>query len=287
MRNRWKCLAFIYFIFTLQTAVTSIEPVAPEMIVIPAGDFIYGTNEETRRQMFVPLSEPAQQTVYCPTFAIGKYEVTEMEFERFVLDAGYETDRYWSEEGLSYRRRYRIHKKKFLAQTERKDFENKSRAPVCGASWYEAEAYCAWLSEKTGRLYRLPTDMEWEKAARGTDGRLWPWGNEWNPSFCNWMDREDHGAESFGGLDGNAGAAPVGSYPQGASPFGCMDMAGNVQEWCSDWFDLKNPVHKILRGGSFYTSNPRNLRCARRRGLFPELAFVDRLEMGFRLASDE
>ncbi len=264
----------------------SIDPIEPQMIIIPEGYFLYGTTEDTRDKIFIPHNESAQKKIYCATFAIGKYEVTEIEYLQFVLDDGYETDRYWSAEEVRFRPRYKIHKEKFMHQVQRNDQD--SRLPVRGASWYEAEAYCNWLSEKTGIFYHLPSDIQWEKAARGTDGLLWPWGNEWEPTRCNWMDRRPGllGVEPDGFFDGYTQTAPVGSYPSGMSPYGCMDMAGNVQEWCSDWFDQTRQIYKVIRGGSFYTSKQRNLRCARRGGYFPEFAFVNRLVNGFRLASD-
>ncbi len=104
--------------------------------------------------------------------------------------------------------------------------------PVIGISWYEARAYTAWLTEMlhgsnripTGACVRLPTEAEWEKAARGIDGRRWPWGNGWDPGRCNSLE----GRVMF--------PSPMGIYPDGASPCGALDMAGNVWEWCLDWF---------------------------------------------------
>ena len=130
--------------------------------------------------------------------------------------------------------------------------------------------YCSWLSQMTGRLYRLPSEAEWEKAARGTDGRIYPWGDE----------PPDERRCNFGMNVG--GTKPVGRYsPQGDSPYGCADMAGNVWEWTRSLYkdypydpedgreDLEadHRVLRVLRGGAFY--EVWFVRCAARLGIFP------------------
>lgn len=127
--------------------------------------------------------------------------------------------------------------------------------PVIFTSWNEATAFCLWLSQRDGREYRLPTEAQWEFAARGTDGRIFPWGNQWDPVKCN-------SAEEGSDFDQTS---PVGQFPQGASPHGVLDMVGNVWEWCSDWYEpgygsgaaRTDPVgpesgqYKACRGGSW------------------------------------
>jgi sulfatase modifying factor 1 len=124
---------------------------------------------------------------------------------------------------------------------------------VVGISWYEAEAYANWLSEKTGHRYRLPTEAEWEKAARGTDALKYPWGEDFDKNLCNSYE------------SGLYRTSPVGIFSKGKSPYGCFDMAGDVWEWCSDWYDDKyyanspdeNPkgpsdgAFRVIRGGSW------------------------------------
>ena len=164
--------------------------------------------------------------------------MTNAEYQAFVREAGHKPPQHW--DGDKYP-------------------EDKGDHPVVNVSWDEAAAYCKWLSDKTGKSYRLPTEAEWEKAARGTDGRIYPWGNDWDPAKLN-------SAEG-----GARDTTPVGQYsPAGDSPYGCADVAGNVWEWCADWFDekdyqrraasrttVKDPTgpekgaRRVLRGGSF------------------------------------
>jgi formylglycine-generating enzyme required for sulfatase activity len=126
---------------------------------------------------------------------------------------------------------------------------------VIFTSWNEASAFCLWLSQRDGREYRLPTEAEWEFAGRGTDGRIFPWGNQWDPHRCN-------SAEEGSDFDQTS---PVTQFPAGASPHGVLDMVGNVWEWCGDWYEpgygsgaeRVNPVgpesgqYKVCRGGSW------------------------------------
>ena len=168
-----------------------------------------GTND-----LEVPLNEQPARQVNLDAFYIDKNEVTREQYEGFMLSGGYKKRHFWAEEGWQ-----------FITENEidaplgfRSSYLNPTpHQPVVGVSWYEADAYARWVSK------RLPTEAEWEKAARGKDGNSYPWGQQMDFTRVFYL---------FG-----RNPAPVGSYPQGASPFGVFDMAGNAWEWCADWYD--------------------------------------------------
>ncbi len=131
-----------------------------------------------------------------------------------------------------------------------------ARRPVYGVSWFDAVAYAEWKSRKEGRDYRLPTNEEWEKAARGADGRIFPWGDAFDWSFCKGSEsREAKPAEQ----------EAIGAFPKDASPYGVRDMAGSIREWCADWFDEKAQL-KHMRSGSWGDNDAMYFRCATRFG---------------------
>lgn len=220
-----------------------------EMITIPEGDFTMGNDNGN-------WEEKPQHTVYLPTYQIGKYEVTRGEYRRFIEDGGYQNPDYWSPEGwvwkegdvVVYAGMYGAVKYGVRSNREEKRnapdhweaeqewighgydhprFIQTDDHPVVGVTYFEAKAYCKWAGG------RLPTEAEYEKAARwnGTRSYLWPWGDTWDPEKCN--NPDDHNPAG-GGYRKNQ-SAPVGSYPDGASPYGVMDMVGNAYEWCADW----------------------------------------------------
>jgi formylglycine-generating enzyme required for sulfatase activity len=194
-----------------------------EMLLVPAGEFVMGSNDGNG-------DEKPLHRLYLDDFYIDKYEVTNKLYAQFMQATRYEMPKYWKMNDL-----------------------NGSNYPVVGVSWYDAQAYCAWAGK------RLPTEAEWEKAARGIDGRNYSWGNQWYVKNVN----------STGVMDGYAYTAPVGSFEQGKSPYGVYDMIGNVWEWVSDWYDehyyqrspTRNPqgpdtgLLKVLRGGSWQTDS--------------------------------
>ncbi|HLF27183.1 MAG TPA: SUMF1/EgtB/PvdO family nonheme iron enzyme [Anaerolineae bacterium] len=205
----------------------------PETIVIPAGEFVRGSGE---REQGAPAAEQPQQRIYLEEYRIGKYPVTNAQYAAFLAATRRKPPEHWVNGSLP------------------PGLENH---PVVNVSWNAAAAYCAWLSEITGKPYRLPAEAQWEKAARGIDGRTFPWGHQWDRQRCNTLE------------DGARRTTPVGTYsPAGDSPYGCADMCGNVWEWVADWYAKdyyavstthENPrgpakgAVKVMRGGSYGT----------------------------------
>jgi formylglycine-generating enzyme required for sulfatase activity len=242
-------------------------PYEPETVVVPAGPFLMGSNPEQATAQ----SEGPQHQVHFPAYRIGAHLITNSQYQAF----------------LEYNPQYEIPRKTgwFLRQPP----PDKLDHPIVGVTWQDALAYCHWLSQQSGRVYRLPTEAEWEKAARGTQGNRYPWGENWDEKACNTNGKD---------------TSPVGAYPLGMSPFGCYDMMGNVQEWTSTIWgaskkecDFPYPyqsqdgredlqaeqrmprVYRVHRGGSFEDPQDR-LTCAARDCALSESATKGR---GFRV----
>ncbi len=199
----------------LPPAVISVRDHA-DMVLIPAGPFVYGLGERARDSVIDALStahlaifnlEFERHTVELPSFYMDKYEVTNAHYAVFMKETGHRKPKYWTSRLYS-----------------------RPNQPVVGIGWDDAQAYAAWAGK------RLPSEEEWEKAARGTDGRIWPWGNEPSSDKYN------------GSMQGNYAPVEVGSFPQGASPYGVMDMAGNVYEMTTGKW---GSTGRAMRGGSY------------------------------------
>ncbi len=255
----------------------------PELISIPASEVTLGPAADLPPEV-LPLRQSERRSVRIPAYKIGRYEVANIEYAAFLQDGGYENRSFWSDEGW-------VAKKGHGWQCPEVWFdrrymsEEKSDHPVVGVSWYEARAYCRWLSAKTGRRFNLPTEDQWEYAAGGPDGLAWPWGNQWDPKRCNWGDDTDGNRQGDGGIDGFRFPAPVVTYPNGVSPFGCFDMAGNAREWCLDRYSTEGDrrAYRVLRGGSWMTVSPQNLTTFFRGGTQPWVRFVFWGTIGFRV----
>ncbi len=189
-----------------------------------------------------------------PTFAIAKYPVTVAQYTLFIEDKGYAVKEFWTQAGWDWKQENNITLPRFWGE---KDYERffKPTHPIIGVSWYEAMAFCGWLSEKTGDKMTLPTEQQWQRAAQGDDGRAYPWGNGFDAKRCN----SSVGTKS-------SGTTPVTQYPNGASPYGVLDMSGNVWEWMLNEYDnlsiinINNTEMRGLRGGSWYDNDVNFLR---------------------------
>jgi len=227
-----------------------------KMVSVPAGEFIRGMKQYTD-------AEPVKR-IFLDAFMIGVYPVTNQEFKRFIDGNGYHQEEFWPEDGWQWRIEEKVTEPGLWYDRQ----WNGPNFPVVGISWYEAAAYANWLSKETGDSYRLPTEAEWEKAARGTDGEIYPWGNKFDKNLCN-------SSESKLGRTN-----PMGIFPGGKSSYGCFDMAGNVWEWCADWYDENyykkspsmNPTGpasgsgRVGRGGSWFGGAGHCASAFRRRG---------------------
>ena len=215
-----------------------------EMLLIPAGSFLMGTSRPG-------IPRKPQRQVYLRAYELDRTEVTLGQFARFVTATGYRPP--------------------FVAEAWAAPYNWAGGEPPRGygdhpvtlVNWYDAAAYCRWAGK------RLPTEAEWEKGARGTDGRRFPWGDTWDGAACN---HGRGGPDNYDDSDGHETTAPVGSYPRGRSPYGLEDMFGNAWEWTADWYsetwdqvragqhdgnlaDPRGPAsgyQRVVRGGSFF-----------------------------------
>ncbi len=240
----------------------------PEMLRIPAGWFLMGSADSDQQAW---SDEKPQHRLYLPEYWIGRYPVTNAQFAAFVRSTGYRTSSEKSSSDFTWQH----------PKGKNSDLSGRDNHPVRYLSWRDALEYCRWLTEATGVKYSLPSEAEWEKAARSADadGRIYPWGNTWDAKRCNTSE------------SGKGDTTPVGHYsPGGDSPYGCADMAGNVWEWTrSLWgkgwdepefkypynpddgrekLDAPDNFPRVLRGGSFY-DDFRYARCSYRNWYAP------------------
>ena len=200
-----------------------------EWCYVPAGYFWMGSDA---RDSQARDDEKPRHRLYLPGYYVGKYPVTNAQYQLFVQAGGPAPD-YWT-------------KGQYPA--------GEADHPVRYVSWDNAVAFCRWAAGRTGQPIRLLTEAEWEKACRGSDGRIWPWGNRWQPAYANVENQVRH-------------TTPVGRYPRGASPYGALDMIGNVWEWTSSLGkpypyraddgreDLAASGYRVFRGGSWYSDS--------------------------------
>ena len=204
-------------------------------------------------------------------YSIAKYPITNAQFAKFIESGGYENKQWWTKEGWKKRLEGWHYDDDWKASgsswTEPLYWQdskwNGDIQSVVGVSWYEAIAFCLWLSDATNEKIMLPTDYQWQHAAQEYDGRVYPWGNDWNSALCKSSVDEN----------GIARTTAVNAFEgKGDSPFGVVDMAGNIWEWClTDYENKSNDMnstarYRVLRGGSWNSSDMASLRCDFRYG---------------------
>ncbi len=227
-----------------------------EMILIPAGAFIMGSNER--------LSDEGPEHISSTTeYLIDKFEVTNLQYKKYIDEAGRRAPEHF----------------------ERREIpQGKADHPVTFVSWFDAKKYCSWANK------RLPTEQEWEKAARGTDGRIFPWGNLFAIGRANTPVRWDEMKQA-------GDTSPVGAFKQGISPFGLQDTSGNVWEWVDAWYtghpgnekpsENFGEIYRVLKGGSWWDCS--FYKCGISAPVFNRSFFNPRVKnssFGFRCAKD-
>ena len=257
-----KLNLFVLVILILTPVLVMSEPPIG-MVLVPEGEFTMGTDDPN-----APADQRPERKVNVDAFYIDKHEVTNAQFQEFILADGYKKRKYWTKEGWNFIQRERFYYSFPRKHTFKIDkplgFGDNSVStapdhPVIGVSWYEAVAYAKWAGK------RLPTEAEWEKAARGTDARIYPWGNKFDFTKLNYFPHHEK-------------LTSVGSFPEGASPYGVLDMAGSVAEWCAD----SNKEKKIVRGGGWNAMRLK-LRCTNREEQPPTYQYYN---IGFRCVKD-
>ena len=201
-----------------------------EYVLVTAGEFEMGDSFNEGNSDEIPV-----HTVYLDAYYIGKYKVTNGEYLKFIKEGGYLDADFWTAGGFGRFGQKPVHwdEKKYKGG----GIPGNENYPVVGISWFEAVAYCCWLSEKSGEIYRLPTEAEWEKAARGVEKRRYAWGNSIDKTCTNYdsgKNREEMRLSPVGYYDGSIrnGLKTLSN----ASPCGAYDMTGNTSEWCLDWY---------------------------------------------------
>ena len=279
-------------------------------VLVPAGEFIRGSNREddpVMRQKYgfpAPLfvDEHPQKKIHLDAFRIDIYEVSNKQFKDYILTAGRMLPYAWVNNGyaitenqlnaLDIEKLNRMVMDVFFIEINTEKMDKKSlitvmlekqqlqdNYPVTGVNWFAAKEFCAW------RNARLPSEAEWEKAARGPDGLEYPWGNEWDAEIINVSNNAEQ----------NADLAPVGSNPKNKSPYGAFDMSGNVWEWVADWYtpyagsehqsEAFGQQNRVIRGGGGggHFALSYFFRGATRQFAEPEMESED---VGFRCVSD-
>ena len=277
----------------------------PEMVLVESGSFFMGQNmfgrpsgdidvitqvtglplKSSKADAFTgatPFKESPAHQVFMSSYYIGKHEITNEQYAKFIDADGYDNQTYWlidpeynedAESGWDWKVKENRTCPQFVISYSDFPFEtggwdltdtpywancpysNQADTPVIGVSWHEAYAYCKWLSSVTGDNYRLPTEAEWEYAARGPESLIFPWGNKYL-SESEMCGAPGSGAKANCNYIEPYKAEPVGSYPEGISPFGAYDMSGNVAERTADWFRFLHFYKRLKEGDVIDPAGP-------------------------------
>lgn len=259
-----------------------------DLVLVPAGPFKMGDNFGDGESRERPV-----HLVDLDAFYIAKFEITNGDWKKFRDDPGYDDPKFWPNAFVTP-------KNQITYWTDPRNHgggtPNSDAYPLLGVNWDSATAYCNWLTAKTGKKYRLPTEAEWEKAARGTDQRKYPWGNTIDHSYANFVGFAAFDTGLPPGYFNGEKRGDIQTHSN-ASPYGAFDMAGNVNEWCQDWYSRtyysvsprKNPkgpdtgAYRVVRGGSFFVDQF-DLRTYARSAAWP--SFQEHRMIGFRPARE-
>ncbi len=221
------------------------------MVYVPEGEFIMGSNEDELMEIkrvygkrggiegYLFEKEKPKRRVFVKSFYIDKYEVTNAQYKKFIDATGHPAPSGWN---------------------NGKYPQGKANNPALYVSWYDAKAYAKWAGK------RLPTEEEWEKAARGTDGRIYPWGNKYDPALTSTAESIMENIEE--GICSVTTGNPVGTAKGDVSPYGVHDMGGNVREWTQSSF-MAGKDERVVKGGSWVDLSPK-ARCANKDGVNPK-----------------
>lgn len=241
----------------------SAEEIGEGFVFVPEGEFVMGGDADT-------FESVPRQRVYLNDYCILRHPISWSDYREYLqrrLDGGETVEEWLPSTASKSGRAWGVVDGQVAYDCDAETAKDKQESalrrdfPLFGVTWFQAKEYCRWRSESGPYVYDLPTDEEWEKAARGVDERTFPWGNHFDPSLCH----------NVGALEEGATPGPIGAFRHDVSPYGVRDLAGGVREWCSSWFDRKNDF-RLVRGGS-WNFGKIGTHCAYRLGCTPDHAY--------------
>lgn len=256
----------------IDSHVYALLPAPFAWVEVPAGTVTLINTWDDDPQSWLKRDQPRNFLI--SSFIIAKYPITNAQYGKFIQAGGYREARWWTQVGWATLRREKWSEPVVWGSKTL----NRAAHPVVGISWYEATAFCNWLSHASGESIVLPSEYYWQRAAQGNDRRIFPWGNRWDGSLCN------NNVPPFGSTQ----TTPVTEFEgRGCSPFGVADVAGNCWEWCSSLYTVKDTGfgddtgYRVLRGGAYKHNEARYFRVDMRGRCYPEERDASK---GFRIA---